>query len=135
MRKANLHNYKKFISGYVAQKGLSLIEVMVAMAILAGVAVSIITLVSQSSRFVANSEQRIMAIIVADNEVTRDLLTNRPLDEGDDLVEVIHSGRQWTVARTTVDLGEGLYRIKIDVRISGGEQVLASVETLKAQSQ
>lgn len=117
------------------QNGLSLIEVMVALTILAGVAVSIIVLVSQNTRFISNSEQRLIATIEADNELIRDLLTDRFLEEGDVREEIVRAQSNWVVRKTTVNAGEGLFRIKIDVSIAGSEQVLSSVETLKAQAQ
>lgn len=113
------------------QSGLSLIEVMVALAILASVAVAIISLVSQNTRFLAITEQRLVAGIVAENELVRVLLTERAPQEGDDLLEVTHAETKWTVRRNIINVGDGIFRIQIDVRVSGSEQVLMSIETIK----
>ena len=115
------------------QVGLTLVEVMVALLILAGVSVSAMALVSQSSGFVALSEQRLVASIVADNAMLRELLSTRRTETGDDVEEIEASGQIWRVTKTIDDAGEEIYQVRISVGRAGEDRDLITIESLKAQ--
>ncbi len=111
---------------------MTLIEVMVALAVLALVAAGVLSLVSQNSRFIIAAEDRLLASVLADNLLIERLTTIRPLDEGEEVFEEEFSGRLWRCVETVTVIGEtGLARIDIEVAAADTEQTLASVTTLR----
>lgn len=115
-----------------AQSGLTLVETLVAMAILAAVAISSYALLSQGANFAASERDRLAASIVADNLIVEELLRQAPPDLGEDSGEIEFSGRVFTWSRVVSDSGEQLRRIELTVRLEGLEQTLARIETVKA---
>jgi general secretion pathway protein I len=113
------------------QSGLTLIETLVAMAILAAVAVSAYALLSQGATFAANERDRLAASIVADNLMVAEMLRQAPPDFGEESGEVEFAGRIFEWSRTVSDSGEELRRIELKVRLQGFEQTLARAETIK----
>ncbi len=112
-------------------RGMTLIEVMVALAVLALVASGVLALVSQNARFIVAAEDRLMASVLADNLMIERLATIAPLDEGEEIFEEEFSGRLWRCEETITRVGEtGLSRIDVKVALVGSEQTLASATTL-----
>ncbi|MFN3960118.1 MAG: type II secretion system minor pseudopilin GspI [Parvularculaceae bacterium] len=117
-----------------AQRGLTLVETLVAMAILAAVAISAFALLSQGANFAASERDRLAASIVADNLVVEELLKSAAPDLGENSGEVAFAGRAFEWASVVSDAGAGLRRVELTVRLKGSPQTLARVETLKAAS-
>lgn len=115
--------------------GLSLIEVLVAIGVLAAVAGGAIAVVGQNTRFLSQAEQRVLAAILCDNLAAEAMARAAPLTRGAETGEISFAGQNWAFDRTVSEAGvEGLVRISIDVRAQGGGATLASVVTLKAES-
>jgi general secretion pathway protein I len=113
---------------------MTLVEVLVAFAILGMLAASILMLVGQSAQFIAAAEERAVAGIVADNLMVESLAASAPLERGDSSGEMQLGGRTFSFERVVVEPGvEGVVRIEIRVRAAGGRQVLASATTLNAE--
>jgi general secretion pathway protein I len=113
------------------QKGMTLIEVLVAMAILGTVAGSVLVMTGQSAQFVVASEERLLARIVADNAMVVALARQASLEEGFEQDEVELGGRVWKTAKTIARIGvDGLYRVEIAVSLDESTQVLTRVSTL-----
>lgn len=116
-----------------AQGGMTLIEVLVAMAILASVAGSVLVMTGQNARFIAASENRFLARIVADNAMVEALAVEVPLEQGLKQETTDLGGRRWDIQRTVIDLGQNnLIRIDIAVSLTGADQVMARATTLEA---
>ena len=114
-------------------RGMTLIEVMVALVILALVATSILSMIGQNARFIASAEDRLMASILADNILVERLATLAPLEEGEENYDLEFGGREWACREIVTEVpGVGLLRIDLSVSAKSTEQVLATVTTLKA---
>lgn len=114
-----------------AQEGLTLIETLVALAILAGVVLAAYAMVAQSARFAALEQERLIAGIIADNRAAEMLLRAAPPDQGEEATEVEAAGRRWMAKSLVTEAGEDLLRVEISVTRAGDEQVLARVDTLR----
>jgi len=118
---------------YSDQRGMTLIEVMVALVILALVASGVLALVGQNTRFVSAAQDRLIASILADNLMVEELVQAAPPEEGEEMEEHEFAGREWVgVQTTTVIDGASLIRVDIEVKSVETGQVLAVVSTLKA---
>ncbi len=113
------------------QRGLTLVETLVAMAILAAVAISAFALLSQGANFAANERDRLAASIVADNLMVEELLRAAAPDLGEQSGEIEFAGRTFEWNTVVSDSGEELRRILLNVRLKGSPQTLARVETVK----
>ena len=117
------------------QRGMTLVEVLVAMTILAGIAVSAMLMTAQSARLGVSVEQKLMARIIADNSAVAALATNISFEEAQ-VNTVKFAGLDWRVHSTANDTGiEGLLHITISVSLIDNSQVLARIETLKVQQE
>ena len=113
-------------------RGFTLMEVLVALAILALVAGGSLSLISQTTRFIAAAEDQAAASALADNTLVRRLISRQPLDLGEEVSEVEFAGRNWLVTETIAETGAGgLVRVDVAVRAAGAEQVLARASTLR----
>lgn len=112
------------------QQGLTLIETLVALAIMGLTTTAILVLVGQNTRFAAQASDRAYASIAVDNLMVEALAISGPIDDVDVEGAVVVADRQWryrkTVSETPV---AGLVRVDIQV-LGAGDQVLASAQTL-----
>ncbi|MCB2098658.1 MAG: type II secretion system minor pseudopilin GspI [Parvularculaceae bacterium] len=113
------------------QKGITLVETLVALAILAGVVLAAYAMLAQSARFAATEQERLIASIIADNLTAEALIRPATPDKGEEIYEVEMAGGAWTARRVIDDAGENLLRIDISVTRAGDGQVLARVESLR----
>lgn len=114
------------------EKGLTLIEVLVATAILAAVVGSLLVLISQHTRQAAALEDRMLARVAAENALTL-YVTAR--DEGaaaDVRGDVELSGRSffYEISRQQAPI-QGLELVTSQARVGRDGQVLASLTTLR----
>lgn len=113
------------------QRGLTLVETLVAMAILAAVAISAFALLSQGANFAANERDRLAASIVADNLMVEELLRAAAPNLGEQSGEIEFAGRAFEWSTVVSDGGDELRRILLTVRLKGSPQTLARVESVK----
>jgi len=116
------------------QHGLTLVETLVAMAILAAVSIAAFSLLSQGANFAASERDRLAASIVADNLMVEELLRAAAPDLGEDSGEIEFARRTFEWSTTVTDSGEDLRRIALVVRLKGSPQTLARIETVKVAS-
>jgi len=116
-----------------AQKGFTLVETLVALAILAGVVLAAYAMLGQSARFAAIEQERLVAGIIADNLTAEALIRPATPDKGEEEYAIQMAGGKWFARRVIDDAGEGLLRIEISVTRFGDTQVLARVESLRPQ--
>ncbi len=115
-----------------SQRGLTLVETLVAMAILAAVSLSAFAMLSQGANFAASERDRLAASIVADNLMVEAMLKETAPDLGEDKGEVEFAGRTFEWSTVVSDSGEELRRIELAVRLQGSPQTLARIETVRA---
>jgi type II secretion system protein I len=117
-----------------SQLGLTLVETLVAMAILAAVAIAAFSLLSQGANFAASERDRLAASVVADNLMIERLLSETGPDLGEDSGEITFASRPFEWSTTVSESSEGLRRIVLVVRLKGSPQTLARIDTVKAAS-
>ena len=77
-------------------RGFTLLEVMVALAIFALVAASVLTASARSVRTASQLEDKTLAMWVADNRMTESQLAETPPADGRDQGQVEFAGRRWS---------------------------------------
>ena len=113
---------------------MTLVETLVALAILAGVAIAAYAMVAQATRFAATEQERLIAGIIADNQTIELMIRPAAPDKGEEEEEVEVASRLWRVKRVVEDFSEGLLRLTVSVSRAGDDQVLARVESLREAS-
>ena len=75
--------------------GFTLLEVLVALAIFALVAASVLTATARSLQTAARLEDKTLAMWIADNRLTELQLSKSPVADGSEQGEVAFAGRRW----------------------------------------
>ncbi|MEM9262735.1 MAG: type II secretion system minor pseudopilin GspI [Pseudomonadota bacterium] len=115
----------------VGQRGLTLIETLVAFSIIAGVVSGVLALLAQTSRSLSASEDRMLANILVNNLLVEDLAATRRNELGSTQDEVTFAGRQFITSRTGLDVQDGVVQITIGARLKDVDQTLAQASVLK----
>lgn len=76
-------------------RGFTLLEVLVALAIFAMVAASVLTVTSRSLQTAARLEDKTLAMWIADNRLTELQLAQSPVADGREQGELEFAGRRW----------------------------------------
>ncbi|ACT59147.1 type II secretion system minor pseudopilin GspI [Hirschia baltica] len=98
--------------------GFTLIEVLAALSIFAIAAIGLIHVSSENSRGAAAIERRMLASIIADNEMTMTLIQREPLENGESSGRIALGGREWTWRKTiSTTPNPLLQQIKIETRV------------------
>lgn len=113
------------------QRGMTLIEVLVAFAILSGIALSVLTLVGQNAQYMLTAEEKLLASIAADNLLTNDLALRETPSAGESDGRIIIAQRPFAFQRIVVEFGERAVLIEYEIRREGGEQVLSRASAMK----
>lgn len=114
------------------QAGLTLIETLVALAIMGLVTGAILALVGQNTRFASSAENRAYAGILADNLMVEALAKQSPIEVGIQTGARELAGRDWEfeVEITETPL-PGAILINVVVSPAGSEQVLARASSIR----
>lgn len=124
------------MGGGSAQRGMTLVEVLVALAIMGAVAAAILGLIAQNTRFMASVETQTVADMLADKEMVEAMARRAPLERGVTESDSEFGGRRFHVKRTVTETGvENLVRIDLVIADASGRQVLASATTIKSEGQ
>ncbi len=118
-----------------SQSGFSLMEVVVALGILATTAIGFVNLLQGSIEGTRQVEERYLARVVADNQLTDVLWRRLPLEQG--VTEGVERqlGRDFTWQMTVLQgPREGLLVVDVQVRrgTEAGSPVIAQATTLRA---
>lgn len=102
------------------------------MGILALAAIPLLQVTTDATRNAASLESRLLARTVAENVMARTMATDDQIDAGISAGQEIQMGRTYNWVRTASDASPGqLQNLRVDVRPAEGEQVLASLISLK----
>lgn len=114
--------------------GFTLIEVMVALSVFTIAGLALVNAQTESLRAVGGLETRLLAQIVAENRAVEAMTAPQPPDIGMRSGDVEMAGRRWRWSQRTLETGAGIRRLDIDVRLDGGEQVLAGVTAFRGDT-
>ena len=118
------------------ERGVTLVETLVALAIMGLVTTSILVLVGQNTRFTVAAEDRAYAAIAADNLMVHALAISGPLEIGEELGETETASRVWRYRRTISETGVSSI-VRIDIAVFADEaeienaQVIGSATSLR----
>lgn len=115
------------------ESGLTLVEVLVAFSVLAGVVVSVVSLIGQNARFLATAEDRLVAGILADNMMVEELVSRQRLQTGATEDVVTFADRQFIVSRIVTELDQEVLQIEFEIRRQNESLRLARIAGLKAR--
>lgn len=131
--KKNNARAKRIASSAAHVKGFTLIEVLVALVIVSMISGGVLSLISQNTRLLVLSEERLLASVLADNIMVERLATRSPLNPGTKVYEIAFAGQQWRCEELIVRTNAGdLMRVDLAISLANSQQTLASVTTLKA---
>ncbi|WP_425408604.1 type II secretion system minor pseudopilin GspI [Hyphococcus sp.] len=119
-------------SGSDRQHGITLVETLVALAVMGFVISGLLALVGQNTRFAAAMTDRTFASIAADNLMVEALALENATDTGELEGEITVGESVWMWKRTVSETPvENIVRIDVEILPVGGAQVLASATTLR----
>lgn len=114
------------------QRGVTLVETLVALAVMGFVIAGLLALVGQNTRFAAVMEDRTYASIAADNLMVEAMTLKSATEKGDTNGQIMIGERVWSYRRSVTETPvENIVRIDIEITPVGGEQVLASATALR----
>jgi general secretion pathway protein I len=112
----------------VRQNGFTLVEVLVAIAVLGLAVLALVRLGAANATTLVRAETAMLADIVAENAVVEALTQPLPPSLGEARQTVVNAGQTWTVVTRVAEAGErGLLRIDVSVEDAG-----SSVSSLTA---
>jgi len=113
------------------QRGLTLIETLVALLVMGLTTVSILVLVGQNTRFAMQANERMYASVAVDNEMVKALIYSGRLETGTEEGDATTAGREFKFRKTITETAvPGLIRIDIEI-LSPSGQVLARAQTVR----
>lgn len=117
--------------GRARQKGVTLIEVLTALALLAGVVASVTGLIGQNARFAAAARDRLLASIAAENLMVLEFADAAApqLGASEDVIAV--GDQTFVYRRTARTVQAGLVQIDLEVRRDGETQTLARLSSVR----
>ena len=111
-----------------AEKGFTLLEIMVALAVFATLSAAVMSASSYVLGQSARVESRLFAAWLADNHLSDLQLRPQPLAEGQTVLNLTFAQRDWRVQqRLAREPGTGLWRVELEVSPVGSSQVMQSV--------
>lgn len=117
------------------ERGFTLVEVLVALAVLSLAVVALINAQSASLATISALDDQLYAEIVAENEMVRAVITPTPLPLGFATGSVEIADRSYDWQRGVFDGGlPGLQRLELTVRRTGSPQVLYELTALRTQN-
>ena len=114
-------------------RGMTLLETLVAFAILSGVTLAALAMTSQHARFMAAADERFFAGLAAENLMVQDFASRAGGRTGEEDGEVLIAGRRYGYHRRADEVEGGLVQITYEVRGDDG-RLRARLSALRAAS-
>ena len=115
-----------------SQKGVTLVETLVALAVMGFVIGSLLVLIGQNSRFAAAMRDRTMASIAADNLMVEALILREATETGEDAGDITIAGNVMEYRRTIIETGvDDVVRIDIEILAPETQQRLAHAVSMR----
>lgn len=120
------------MSRHIEERGLTLVETLVALAILGGVAAGVLAMLAQSARLLADREERLLAEIVAHNAMA-EAMAARATPPSDIADAPVRAGdRSFVLTRASNEFSDEVFLVVVEVRAAEGARVLGRATALKA---
>ncbi len=114
------------------QKGVTLVETLVALAVMGFVVGSLLVLIGQNSRFAASMRDRTMASVAADNLMVEGLVLESALETGEVTGNVFVGDQTWSFRREIIETGvDDVLRIEIEIADPATGQTLAHATSMR----
>ena len=118
-----------------SQKGVTLVETLVALAVMGLIIGALLVLLGQNTRFAASMRERSMASIAADNLMVEAMVLRDATVIGESEGDVTVGGQTLNFRRAIIETGvEGILRIEIDVTAPDTGQRLAHAVSMRKTS-
>lgn len=118
-----------------SQKGVTLVETLVALAVMGLIIGALLVLLGQNTRFAASMRDRTMASVAADNLMVEAMILRDAAVIGESEGDVMVGGQTLQYRRAIIETGvDGVLRIEIDVIAPGTGQRLAHAVTMRRTS-
>ncbi|MEZ5893090.1 MAG: type II secretion system minor pseudopilin GspI [Parvularculaceae bacterium] len=119
-------------SNRASQHGFTLIETLVALAVMGFIVTALLTLIAQNTRFALSMRDKEAASIAADNLMVEAMVLRAALETGDSGGDVEVGGRTFSWTRSIIETGvENVLRIDISVFDPQTEQMLAHTVSMR----
>ncbi len=114
------------------QHGVTLVETLVALAVMGFVVAGLLMMIGQNTRFAASLEDRNLAAVAADNLMVEAMVLPDALQTGEREGEATVAGRTLRYRRTVIETGvDGVLRIDISV-LGAGDQEIAHAASMRS---
>ncbi len=115
-----------------ADNGFTLIEVLVALAIMSLAVLALLNLAGENTRAASATEARAMGAVVAENRAVEDMAAPAPPVLGESVGVEVAGGRAWRWTRTVVATADPSV-LRIDVRVvpEGAQRTAAEVSVFR----
>lgn len=118
-----------------AERGFTLIEVLVALAVMSLAVLALLNLAGENMRAASATETRAMGAVVAENRAVEDMAAPTPPALGESAGVETAGGRNWRWARSvTVTSDPAVLRIDVRVIPEGESRTVAEVAVFRAAS-
>lgn len=114
----------------IEQAGFSLIEVLMALAILSIAAVASLSLMQSSTRETHHMQERALATLAVENLLHMQLINGQPLENRSGQYQLADRDYDWQMVVTPTPDAD-LQRLSLSVQAHGSQQVLAQIDTFR----
>lgn len=114
------------------QRGVSLVETLVALGVMGFVIASLLALIGQNTRFISSIEDRNLGMIAADNLMVEAMILSEAKELGTVEGETIVAGDALRYFRTTTETGvDDVIRIDITISPMDSDQIIARATSMR----